>query len=119
MCDARASEPPPLALFPAADERRLWGYIDATGNFVIEPRYQRADRFAEDLAYVWDGESSSFIGPEGEVRFTLPSPKPGSWFSAEGVFSEVPKEWVPYTPAPGLPDLDTNPTLPTPPEPSK
>ena len=53
----------------------LWGYIDGSGQWAIEPRFPGAFPFTEGLAGVQDPESGAwgFIGPDGawviEPRF--------------------------------------------------
>ena len=52
-----------------------WGYVDADGEFVIPPRFDRAERFAEGLALVQVGKNFGFIDKRGEfvIQPTLPN----------------------------------------------
>lgn len=44
-----------------------WGYIDRTGRFVIPPRYEDADMFAEDLAPVKMKGKWGFVDRKGNL----------------------------------------------------
>src|SRR5688500_14549217 len=44
-----------------------WGFIDTTGNLVIEPKYDEAGPFAEGLAAVNEDGKWGFIDPEGKL----------------------------------------------------
>lgn len=80
-----------LLLYPAyeiIDGEKKYGYIDAGGNFVIEPLYSFVSDFSEGLAAVSDGEKYKVIDTKGNVVFTtdyyMPTYKNGS-----AVFSET------------------------------
>lgn len=70
--DERAS-PGDDALLPVVEDGR-WGYIDTRGAVVIRPQFERAWRFAGDLALVRRGGLYGFIHRDGsfaiEPRFT-------------------------------------------------
>jgi WG containing repeat len=58
-----------LAIVRIDDKLRVddkWGYIDASGEFVIQPRFHGARGFSEGLAAVEVGEKWGFIDPKGE-----------------------------------------------------
>ena len=58
-----------LALF--RDTKDKWGFVDSTGNILIEPRYQYARPFSDGLALVIDDTGyCSFIDKKGAVVFT-------------------------------------------------
>lgn len=56
-------------LYPVAKEEGLWGYIDRTGAWAIEPAYTTACGFCEGFAAVADDEGVRFITPEGKDAF--------------------------------------------------
>ena len=59
------------------------GFIDRTGNVVIEPRFKKAYPFREGLAAVQVGRRWGFIDPRGrmviEPRFTIRASSPKGW----------------------------------------
>jgi len=70
-----------IGLFPAKDDDiGTWGYIDAQGDWVIEPQFAGAGLFSEGLAQVSDSktELSGYIDIKGnwviDPQFTLSSP---------------------------------------------
>lgn len=49
-----------------AEEDGLWGYIDQTGAWAIEPMFQRADRFSGGVAMVQViGDLPALVAPDG------------------------------------------------------
>lgn len=50
-----------------AKQNGKWGYLDARGNFVIEPQFKQAHQFSEGLAAVQIGEKWGFIDHSGHV----------------------------------------------------
>jgi hypothetical protein len=42
-----------------------WGYIDKTGNIVIEPQFDSAHRFSAELAQVHVGDKIGYIDKTG------------------------------------------------------
>ncbi len=44
-----------------------WGFVDLTGNVVIEPKYSSAKSFSNGLAAVSDGEKWGFIDKKGKL----------------------------------------------------
>lgn len=56
----------PLAMAkPAGGE--TWGYIDTTGEFVIEPKFRRCEHFTESgYANIYEDKVHSFIDTEGK-----------------------------------------------------
>lgn len=50
---------------------RAAGYIDASGGIVIEPRFRRAGKFSEGLAYVEAEGLAGFINRRGEIVIKL------------------------------------------------
>ena len=79
------------ALFPALDVGgRRWGYIDASGAFVIAPQYASAGEFSDDLAFVvraTDGRLVA-IDKNNHERLELVNPSPTGWLAPEGGFQE-------------------------------
>ena len=47
-------------LYPARDANDLWGYIDETGSWVIEPQYESAGHFVGDYAIVSPSEADPY-----------------------------------------------------------
>lgn len=60
-------------LAPAAirseDGKRLYGYINRSGAWEIEPKFEDAMRFAEKRAAVFDGKQWGYIDPTGGYAF--------------------------------------------------
>jgi len=63
--DGGSAAPP--ALRPVANDRGEWGYIDASGVVRIEPRFRRAEPFAEGLAAVEADSGWGFVDEAGRV----------------------------------------------------
>lgn len=40
------------SLAPAANEKKIWGYVDHTGNWVIQPKFESALPFEKGIAKV-------------------------------------------------------------------
>ncbi|MDF2540469.1 MAG: repeat-containing protein [Herbinix sp.] len=61
-------------LFPAFREdeegNRLYGYVDLTGNFVIQPAYTIASNFSDHRAVVYDSDQYYVIDEKGTIIFT-------------------------------------------------
>lgn len=60
-------------LFPAyvtIEGVKKYGYIDDTGTFVIEPKYNAVSDFSEGLALVTDENETKYINTNEEVIFT-------------------------------------------------
>lgn len=80
------SDPSPIIvhdglLLPQAEDGRLYGYVDTSGQFQIPPRYVIAGRFSEGLAVVSeDGINFGYIDSSGEM--VIPAQ-----FSNAGYFS--------------------------------
>jgi hypothetical protein len=53
-------------LFPYSDGT-AYGYVDITGSWVIEPQFEFATEFIEDLARVTVDEKQGFIDPTGKM----------------------------------------------------
>ena len=76
--------------YPCRSEDGLWGYIDATGAFVIPPTFLFANDFSEGLASVkMPDDKSAFIDPSGAVQFQGYSSMP-----FQGGVAMVVKFWV-------------------------
>lgn len=69
-------------LFPVAQEG-LWGYIDASGDVVIEPRFDRAYEFSEGVALVETADGFGYIHPDG--RFAVEPQFEDGWHFSGGV----------------------------------
>lgn len=50
----------------------LFGYIDATGKYVIEPRFRKAASFSGGMAAAWERQKAGFINQEGEFVLEVP-----------------------------------------------
>mgnify|MGYP006292058273 FL=1 len=64
-------------LFAFCNEDGVWGYADATGETVIEPRFGYAGQFSEGLASVVQGEDRCVINRAGEVVIRGRAPETG------------------------------------------
>lgn len=53
------------ALYPVQVDGQ-WGYIDASGDLVIEPRFDRAWTFSDGLALVQVGDRFGYVYPDGQ-----------------------------------------------------
>jgi hypothetical protein len=53
------------SLFPVTVDGQ-WGFIDASGDVIVEPRFDRAWRFSEGLALVQQGDRYGYIHPDGQ-----------------------------------------------------
>lgn len=60
----------------------LWGYIDATGQVVLEPQFESASVFSEGVACVRreGAELSEYLDTAGNTVFTLPAGYDGGYF---------------------------------------
>ncbi len=60
----------PANLYPAfemKDKTRIWGYINDSGKFVIEPKYENALDFSEEgMAQVYNNNAIGVINAKGE-----------------------------------------------------
>ena len=52
-----------------------WGYIDMSGNYVIEPRFDKVHSFRDGLALVKEGEKEFYIDARGNFHFNFLFPK--------------------------------------------
>lgn len=65
---------PPIAilkdidLVAAALKNSLLGYINTSGDFVIEPQFDLAQEFSEGLAYVETGQYAGYIDKSGKLK---------------------------------------------------
>jgi hypothetical protein len=66
------------------------GYVDRTGELVLEPRYDRAEPFSEGLAWVEEAGLGAFIDPEG--RRIIPATVARAGQVSEG------RVWLEYGP---------------------
>ena len=56
-----------LDLYPFVDEEGRYGYIDSSGEVIIEPQYGYANFFSEGMAFVVIDEKGAYINEKGEV----------------------------------------------------
>lgn len=62
-------------LYPAyviKNDQKLYGYVNASGSFEIEPKYSTASDFSDGVAIVTDKETYKFIDTKGSVLYTVP-----------------------------------------------
>lgn len=84
---------PGQGLFPARDERRLYGYINGRGEWVITPQFQGAAPFA-------NGRAQVFVGPDDrrtidrEGRIVATDAKTGSQPAAATTADGQALDWV-------------------------
>ncbi len=71
-------------LVKAKDFNGKWGYIDSTGTFVIEAKYDQAEDFAEGLALVKSDSQQYFINRKGETVIQF---KPDEKIEIRGSFN--------------------------------
>ncbi len=57
------------ALFPA-EQNGKWGFINRSGKIVIEPQFEYAAEFSENLAWVQNGKMWSIVDRSGQVTDT-------------------------------------------------
>ena len=68
-----------------------WGYIDRTGKWTIEPRFQRAERFYKGLAQVRVANKVAYINPAGHYVW---GPDSGNEALAAKLKTQAgPEEW--------------------------
>ena len=75
-----------VTLYPF-EENGLWGYMDESGDVIIQPQFRMARSFSEGLAFVTIGEHTieqrGYIDVTGEI--VIPRPMIGYW---DGEFSD-------------------------------
>ena len=50
----------------------LWGYVDKTGSWMIEPQYEYASHFHDGVVWVSKGGNRMFINQKGLMEFDIP-----------------------------------------------
>lgn len=69
-CIKKVESKESVNLYPAfkmEGKTRLWGYIDDSGKFIIEPKYENALEFSEEgIAQVYNDNAIGVINPKGE-----------------------------------------------------
>ena len=58
-------------LTPAKDSNGKYGYIDQSGAFVIEAKYEKAGEFSEGLALVSNGDKYQYIDAAGKTALVV------------------------------------------------
>jgi hypothetical protein len=48
-------------------KNKKWGYIDTTGNVVVQPMYNEVENFSDGLARVRQGQKWGLIGKDGTL----------------------------------------------------
>jgi hypothetical protein len=87
--DATSSK---VSYFPVVQDS-LWGFIDAVGTVVIEPRFERAWPFSEGLALVRSEGRYGYVDSAG--AFTIPAQFSDAWFFSGGLAPvERDGQWV-------------------------
>lgn len=70
-------------LYPAANDKGKFGYVDETGEKVISYSYKEAYPFEEGMAKVRKGDKYGFINPKGKaigkIKYTVILPFTGSY----------------------------------------
>ena len=93
-------EPKPPTIFQVLVEGK-WGFVDGTGQYVIEPKYEQVGRFARNgLAPVCVNEKWGYVDRSGQMviepqfdRATEFDEKGMAWVEIEGNFRDLMKEW--------------------------
>lgn len=70
------------ALFPVA-QGGMWGYIDASGDVVIQPHFNRAHEFSEGVALVETDNGFGYVLPDG--RYAVEPQFEDGWHFSGGV----------------------------------
>jgi hypothetical protein len=65
-----------------------WGYADATGKIVIEPKFSMGEPFENGFAAVWDHDSNYLINTKGK-RATAPNAEVCAGFSEGLILAKV------------------------------
>ncbi len=70
--DTQTPETDTTKLYPAMDPSgEMWGYIDAKGNFAIQPMYDDVMNFSCGYARVWLNDEIKFIDNKGKIQPTM------------------------------------------------
>jgi hypothetical protein len=75
-------------LHPVEDASGKWGFIDSTGRFRIQPRFNGAGQFSEGVAYAWfwEGERRRDGIVDADGKFTeLPAPNDYQFIFRDGL----------------------------------
>lgn len=56
----------------ARDDGKRWGFLDANGTVVVEPKYREVGSYSEGLCFVRDGNTPAYIDRQGRTAFRLP-----------------------------------------------
>ena len=71
------------SLYPAANDKGKFGYVDENGEKVISYSYKEAYPFEEGMAKVRKGDKYGFINPKGKaigkIKYTVILPFTGSY----------------------------------------
>ena len=58
-------------LYSAKGDNGLWGHIDETGNWVIQPKFDDASDFRGNYAWIQQGDREGFANRDGEIVLLL------------------------------------------------
>ena len=87
--DSTTSE---TVFFPVVQDG-MWGFIDVSGQVVIQPQFERAWPFSEERALVQSGDRYGFIDPTGAL--VIPAEFTDAWFFSGGLAPvEKDGQWV-------------------------
>jgi hypothetical protein len=46
---------------------RKWGFVNASGRMVVQPRFDKVRRFSEGLALIWIGKKAGYVDRTGKL----------------------------------------------------
>jgi hypothetical protein len=92
---AQDKQATPVRLFPFHEggKEGRWGFIDANGKVVIEPRFRRAYDFEDGLAWVQTDKGVVYINAEGKAVFAPPDHARMRQFSEGLAAFELKDKW--------------------------
>jgi len=89
LCSCKDGSRFSLELIPVKSGEK-WGYIDKKGKFQINPQFDEAHLFVDDLALVKSNDGKyGFIGVDGKFKINLLYKKTHNKFSKEGLVGVV------------------------------
>lgn len=72
----------------------LWGFIDISGNIVIEPRFENAKSFSMGLAPIYQNNSWGYIDIDGNIVIPTEYVEAFSFSNSGTAYVKTEKEWM-------------------------
>lgn len=69
----------------AARRKGVWGFVDGSGQFVIQPQFQRVESFSDGLALVELRDGRGYIDKTGKVVLRMPGERLSSFSEGRAV----------------------------------